>query len=351
MKLLLSIVVLASAVCAAGQPWSRHAAEGPRPLLLDAHEDTLLRLRQNGANLGDVWTLRQSDLPKWLQGGVNAVLTAVWIDPHKFSGAEAAKEASSVLDLLYAQAAMYPDKVTICETAAAIKKAVASSKIALVPVIEGGIAINDNLSLIEKYRERGVRYMTLTWRDDVTWAGSSESAKPEKGLSDFGRKVVREMNRVGMVVDLSHASDKTFYDALAVSTKPVIASHSNSRVLCDHPRNLTDDMLRALAKNGGVAGINFCGKYLLPESKFPLQRKEAGVKAVLDHIDHIVSVAGIDHVGIGTDYDGGIKTPPGVETAAELQNVVQGLRSRGYSETDIEKICSGNFLRVLGQNE
>jgi membrane dipeptidase len=267
-------------------------------------------------------------------------------------------------------------------------------KIAALMGLEGGHAIDDDLGLLRDYYRLGVRYMTLTWSNTNNWADSSgdmtdNSVQHHGGLTDFGKDVVREMNRLGMMVDISHVADKTFFQALIVSQAPVIASHSSSRALTNVPRNMTDDMLRALSRNGGVAMVNFyCGflsndynaaekrldaedrtipdmraRALEPGSKITeadIQKAQIALSsrlprpplsALIDHIDHMVKVAGIDHVGLGSDFDGVTCTPQGIDSVADLPKITQALSERGYNAEQIKKILGGNLLRLFSEVE
>jgi membrane dipeptidase len=249
--------------------------------------------------------------------------------------------------------------------------------------IEGGHQIDNDLAVLRMYRRMGILAMTLTHFRNTDWADSSTDKPEHNGLTDFGKQVVREMNAIGMIVDISHVSDKTFYDALQVTTKPVIASHSSCRSLSDVPRNMTDDMLRALAKNGGVVGVNFAASFLNEQDADELKRKVSSESdappnvrgAALDQIaakeyfddkrqyqvghatvddaanciDHVVKLAGIDHVGIGSDFDGISLVPRDLEDVSKMANLTAVLLKRGYSEVDIKKIMGGNFLRVIKQ--
>ena len=262
----------------------------------------------------------------------------------------------------------------------------ASHKPARLPpvlTIESGHAIADNLAVLRMFHRLGVRSMTLSHFRNTNWADSSTDKPAHNGLTDFGREVVREMNRIGMIVDISHVSDKTFYDTLAVTSKPVIASHSSCRALTDVPRNMTDDMIRALAKNGGVIGINF-GSGFLSQKEVEAARKNFAARAAVDpglsghaldefatkdyldtytnmkpnlatlqdavaHIEHVVKLVGVDHVGIGSDWDGISSVPAGLEDVSRMPLLTAALLERGYSEPDVKKILSGNFLRVMRQ--
>lgn len=346
----------------AQMPWRRRREPqklaAPSMIVLDAHEDTLRRVLDRGDQLGERLADGQGDIAAWRAGGVNAVWFAAWVNPTKYRGEAATQRALRLLGALRDQARMYPQHIALCDTAAEVRAAVHDGKIAALAAVEGGIAINNDLSLIARFRDLGVRRMNLTWKGNLDWAGSSQPLpsgalpfSPNKGLSDFGREVVREMNRVGMVVDLSHCSDQTFFDTLAVSSRPVIVSHSNARALADHPRNVTDDMLRALRDSRGVIGVNFYREYLKPRSMRG-RLLTPTVETVLDHIDHIVRVTGgTDHVGIGSDWDGDIQPALGLETAAQMPALLAGLERRGYSADDIRKIAGENFLRVLEASE
>jgi membrane dipeptidase len=262
-------------------------------------------------------------------------------------------------------------------------------KFAILMGVEGGHIIQDDLRALDIYYRLGVRYMTLTHTANTEWADSSTGKPQWNGLTDFGKQVVERMNRLGMMVDISHVSDKTFYDTLAATQAPVIASHSSCRALCDVPRNMTDDMMRALVKNGGVMDINFYPGFLSPEfaaaykkvapqiradesaaekqyandrkrlaeesrniwARYASQFPTPSYTAIADHIDHAVQVAGIDHVGLGSDFDGIDSAPKGMEDVSKLPDLVRELARRGYSEEELKKILGGNLLRVMRQVE
>lgn len=340
------------------------------PIVLDAHVDILLRLLNPGNNrsLDEPGPNGQANFANWRAGGTNAVFFALWVDPRQFRGKKAVERVEQLMEVFRAQLRKYPDRLVQCDTSDEVRRAIASGKVAALLGVEGGAAINNDLANIARYRSQGVRYMTLTWRGNLDWAGSSQdltnqfrrgeqvqiAGNPSKGgLTDFGGQVVAEMNRVGMVVDLSHVSDQTFMDAIKATKLPVMVSHSNARALSDHKRNVSDAMLTALRANNGVIGINLWYELLEPDGK---GSKDAGAKAVsvetvLDQIDHIVKIAGIDAVGIGTDFEGMDDLPPDLKTAAQLPKIFEGMRKRGYSEADIRKFAGENFLRVLKANE
>ena len=331
------------------------APPGLPPIILDAHCDVLLRLHDRHQDImGGEYRGRAADIPLWREGGMNAIFFSIWVDPRVYRGDGAIKRAWTLIGELNDQATSHSDAMTTCATVAEARRAIANAHLAALIGIEGGIAINDDLSMIAKYRAAGVRYMTLSWRGNLPWAGSANPNmfEPKMGLTDFGRQVVREMNRVGMVVDLSHVSEKTFFDAIEETSHPVFVSHSDCRAIADNPRNITDDMLRALGKNGGVCGVNFYWDFL---EKSGRGSDEGGTtvtaETVVDHIDHIVKVAGIDHVGIGTDWEGMHDPPVGLENASKMPHLFEVLRRRGYSDEAMRKIAAENFLRVLEANE
>jgi membrane dipeptidase len=303
-----------------------------------------------------------------------------------------------LIDSVYQQAARHPDKMAMAFTADDIVHAREQHKFAALMGIEGGHSIENDIRLLRDYYRLGVRYMTLTWSNTNDWADSSGDIQDpdvthHNGLTDFGKDVVREMNRLGMMVDISHVADATFYQALLVSRAPVIASHSSSRELTGHPRNMTDDMLRAVSRNGGVVMVNFYSafideayrkqssdaekikqrdaeveafkkahahpdgspvtynEYAPIEKKWAAQFARPALKSLIDHIDHVAKVAGIDHVGLGSDFDGVTSLPQGIDSAADLPKITDALYRRGYSRDDILKILGGNFLRVMRQVE
>jgi len=303
-----------------------------------------------------------------------------------------------LIDSVYQQAARHPDKVMMAFTADDIVRAHEQHKFAALMGIEGGHAIENDIRLLRDFYRLGVRYMTLTWSNTNEWADSSgdvqdPNVRHYNGMTDFGKDVVREMNRLGMIVDISHVSDATFYQALLVSQAPVIASHSSSRELTNQPRNMTDDMLRAMTHNGGVVMVNFYSAFIdenyrkassdpekikqrdaeveafkkahahpdgspvTYDEYAPLEKKWAAqfprppLKSLIDHIDHIAKVAGIDHVGLGSDFDGVTSLPEGIDSAADLPKITQSLLQRGYTREQIHKILGGNFMRVMREVE
>jgi len=367
-------------------------------LIIDTHADTPQRFLDEHFDLGRDTPVSDGheDLGKIKKGNLAAEFFSIWVEPD-FKG-HYAKRAMDLIDSVYQQAARHPDKMTMAFTAADIVRAHQQHKFAALMGIEGGHAIENDIRLLRDFYRLGVRYMTLTWSNTNEWGDSSgdiddPKVQHHKGLTDFGKDVVREMNRLGMIVDISHVSDATFYDTLTVSRAPVIASHSSSRELTHHPRNMTDDMLRAVTNNNGVVMVNFYSafvdedyrkasfdpekvkqrdeeveafkkahahpdgspvtynEYAALEKKWAAQFPRPPLKSLIDHIDHIAKVAGIDHVGLGSDFDGVTSLPEGIDSVADLPTITQALFERGYNRSQIHKILGGNFLRVMRQVE
>jgi len=346
---------------------------------IDSHIDTIQRVLVMGEDLGQRHAVGHVDFPRLREGEMHAPFFALWV-PVFFRGAEAVRRTLDLRDAMQSVLDTHKDEIELATTAADIEQIVKAHKISAFLTIEGGHAIDDDLRVLRNYYRLGIRSMTLTHARNTNWADSASDRPAHNGLTDFGKEVVREMNRLGMIVDLSHVSDKTFYDALAVTNKPVMVSHSSMRAISNVPRNVTDDMLRALAKNGGVIGINFGMGFINPrdaealrsatetEAEAPpltgkaldeyaaenaqkLFGKRSKVVATLDdvadHIDHAVKVAGIEHVGIGSDFDGISGTVNGLKDVSEMPALVAALLKRGYAEGDLKKILGENTLRVV----
>ncbi|PYV77750.1 MAG: membrane dipeptidase [Acidobacteria bacterium] len=347
---------------------------------VDTHNDTVQRVIYFNADLGKRSSEGMIDLPRLREGGIHVPFFALWV-PTYYKGSEAVRRTLDLRDAMQRVLDKYPDQIELATSAHDIERIIGQKKIAAVLTIEGGHQIADDLSVLRMYRRMGVLSMTLTHFRNNDWADSSTDKPEHNGLTDFGKQVVREMNAIGMIVDISHVSDKTFYDVLEVTTKPVIASHSSCRALSDVPRNMSDDMLRALARNGGVVGVNFSAAFLNQQDAENLKKKTTQENALepnftgaalddyaakqyradyatihvghatLDDaascIDHIVKVTGIDHVGIGSDFDGIPDVPAGLEDVSKMPNLTAALLKRGYTDADIQKIMGGNLLRVL----
>ena len=370
-------------------------ADGPaarlhtRALVVDTHADTPQRMVFQGFDLGSRDSRGHVDIPRMREGGLDAVFFSIWV-PSRITGAEAVRRALRQIDAVREQVRRHPNDLALVTTASAIRAAVGQGKIAVLMGMEGGHMIDDDLGLLRLYAELGVRYLTLTHFKNNNWADSSTDKPAHDGLTAVGRDVVRELNRLGVLVDISHVADKTFYDALAATKAPVIASHSSCRALCDHPRNMSDEMLRALARNDGVVQINYEITFLSQQARSAKRDRGKSVELddaelerlcgedeacqilegerrdrdamtsgrlprvdweeIVDHIDHAVRVAGVDHVGLGSDFDGA-SMPFGMEDCSHLPRLTTALLERGYSEPDVEKILGGNLLRVLERAE
>ena len=356
-------------------------------IVVDTHDDTTQRLLDSHFDIAVPHTDGNIDLPRMRDGGLTAIFFSIWING-KILGPDAVKQALDQIDAVRETVRKHPDDLILATTADDIREAKKQHKIAALMGVEGGHMMGNDLAVLRTFAALGVRYMTLTHMQNNEWADSSTATPEHNGLTDFGKDVVREMNRLGMIVDVSHISDKTFYDVLEVSKAPVIASHSSCRALCNAPRNMTDDMIRDLAKHGGVIQINYHVGFLSQEFRdyenaHPETEKEindeikkrcgtdesctsvAGDQIVrdfmkdgklpkvdwtliLDHIDHAVKIAGADHVGLGSDFDGAVM-PLGMEDATHLPQITDALLKKGYSESDIRKILGENTLRVMSE--
>lgn len=357
-------------------------------LVADMHSDTALRMMQ-GFDFSRRDSIGHMDIPRLEEGGVDLQVFACFLDT-KTPPAECRPLVDRILDSLTAQIDRNPDKIQICRTAGEAESIIADGKIAAFLGIENGVSINDSLENLQHYYDRGVRYMTLTHTASNDWCISSADTTPAfDGLTEFGEAVVRTMNRLGMIVDVSHASPAAVARVLAISSDPVIASHSCVHAICPHDRNLTDEQIKAIAANGGVIGINFYGGYLSPGNRWTeiwdsswaiheaaidsidelyaedrdkryeaikpifdgirakLDSLDISVATVADHIDHIVKLVGPDYVGLGSDFDGVFGLPEGLKDCSMVPNITKELMARGYSDADIEKILGGNFMRVF----
>jgi membrane dipeptidase len=348
---------------------------------VDSHNDTLQRILIEKVDIGSRLPDGAVDIPRLQEGGMHVPFFALWV-PAFYQGAEAVRRTLDLRDAMQRTLDRYPDRIELAASARDIERIVGQKKIAAVLTVEGGHQIDDDLGVLRMYRRMGVLSMTLTHTRNNHWADSSTDHPEHNGLTEFGKQVVREMNAIGMIVDVSHVSDKTFYDVLQVSNKPVMASHSSCFVYSDVPRNMKDDMLRALAKNGGVVGVNLGDSFLNQKDAESLKQRiaernglepgltgealdqfaaakyvesgdshpKAGHATVADAaqcIDHVVKVAGIYHVGIGSDFDGVPGLPQGLEDVSKMPALTAELLRRGYSEADIRKIMGENTLRVV----
>jgi membrane dipeptidase len=345
-------------------------------IVVDTHNDVPSKMIDDGYNAdvrhsaGFAKDQGETDLPRLLESGISGVFFSAYVDPERFTFTtpdQSWKQVQVYLDTIHAFVRRHPDHLTLATTAREVREAKARGKVAVLIGVEGGHAIEGSMDNLRELHRRGVRYMTLTWNNGTTWAGAAAGLNGTRsgGLTEYGRQIVREMNRLGMLVDISHVSDSTFFDAVATSTDPVIASHSSARALNPHRRNMSDAQLRAVARNGGVVNVNFYSAFIDPaflvkadsiEKTLPRQAQDAALRTLsrptlatlLDHFDHIARVAGVDHVGIGSDFDGvsGF-LPAGMDDVTRLPLIAQGLLDRGYSESDVKKILGGNMLRVM----
>ena len=359
-------------------------------IVIDTHDDTTQRLLDPGFDLGVRHTDGSIDIPRMRAGGLDAIFFSIWT-PGTLRGEDALQQALRQIDAVRFQVMQHPHDLVLVTTADGIRKAAAEGRIAVLLGLEGGHMINDDLANLRRFYDLGVRYMTLTHMVNTDWADSSTDTPRSAGLSAFGREVVREMNRLGMMVDVSHVSDATFDDVLEVSKAPVIASHSSARALAHVPRNMNDRMIRDLAAHGGVMQVNYHMGYLsqayetaleandgridkaidaeatekcgddeacltIAGSDFARKRVEAGTlprvewTEIVDHIDHAAKVAGADHVGLGSDFDGA-DMPYGMEDVTGLPKLTRALLERGYTPDQVRGILGGNLLRVMERVE
>ena len=358
-------------------------------IVIDTHDDTTQRLLDPKFDLSVRNSDGNIDIPRMREGGLSAIFFSIWISS-KILGPDAVKQALDQIDAVRETVRKNPSDLMLATSAADIREAKKQHKIAVLMGVEGGHMMGNDLSVLRTFAALGVRYMTLTHMDNNEWADSSTDKPAHNGLTDFGKDVLREMNRLGIIVDISHVSDKTFADAIAVSKAPVFASHSSCRALCVAPRNMTDDMIRDLAKHGGVIQINYHVGFLSQEFRdyekaHPEAEKEINEEVkkrcgdneacklttgdqvvrdlmqvgklpkvdwtvIVDHIDHAVKIAGADHVGLGSDFDGAVM-PLGMQDVTHIPQITDALLKKGYSESDIRKILGENTLRVLTEVE
>jgi membrane dipeptidase len=368
-------------------------------IVIDTHADTPQRFIDEHFDIGTDTPVSQGnvDLQKARQGNLGAEFFSIWVDPQTSAG-HYTRRALDLIDAVYQQAARHPDQMVMAFSAEDIVRARTGShkRLAALMGVEGGHAMEGDIRVLRDFYRLGARYMTLTWSNTNELGDSSGDINDPKvqhhnGLTPFGKEVVLEMNRLGMMVDISHVADKTFWDAIAVTKAPVIASHSSARALVNAPRDMTDDMLRAVAKNGGVVDVNFYSAFddenfrkqeaaqhkqvEAATQQYIARQRAAGkpvsymevdhiqreylakiprppLKSLIDQIDHIAKVAGIDHVGLGSDFDGvSGALPQGIDSVADLPKITQALLDRGYKPEDIKKILGGNLLRVFRQVE
>src|SRR5438876_868496 len=358
-------------------------------IVVDTHDDTTQRFLDGKFDLGVRSSSGSIDIPRMREGGLGAIFFSIWM-PSKITGPEAVDRALIQIDAVREQVRKHSKDLVLATTAAEIRDAHKQGKIAALLGVEGGHMINSDLGVLRSFAALGVRYMTLTHSGNDEWADSSTDKAVHNGLTDFGKDVIREMNRLGVMVDISHVSDKTFYDALETSKAPLFASHSSCRAICDAPRNMTDQMMEDLASKGGVVQINYhvgflsqefrdaektdpeinkaisaevtkrCGEnegcQLIEGDRITREYVEQGklprveFGKIIEHIDHAVKVAGVEHVGLGSDFDGA-NMPYGMEDATKLPKITEALLQKGYSEGEVRKILGENTLRVMTEVE
>jgi len=358
-------------------------------IVLDTHDDTTQRFFSKTFDLGKRNPDGHIDIPRMREGGMNAIFLSIWIDG-RIMGPPAIQKALDQIDAVHENVRRNSKDMVFCRTADDIRRAHKDGKIAALIGVEGGHMIGNDIRMVRIFGDLGVRYMTLSHFYNDEWADSSTDKPAHNGLTDYGKDIVREMNRQGIMVDISHVSDKTFYDALEVSKAPLIASHSSCRAICNHPRDMTDDMIKALAAKGGVIQINYEKSFIDQAYKDASDKLSGGVVAqfdqlkklcgddeeclgkkmnetekqataegklphvtwerIIDHIDHVVKLVGPDHVGLGSDFDGATM-PEGMDDCTHLPKITEALMRKGYSDGDIRKILGGNILRVMAQNE
>lgn len=361
-------------------------------ILVDTHNDVLIAILEGLKIEENLLGKTHSDLARFKQGGVDVQFFSVWSDENYGKG-KGFKFANQQIDSIYAIVDRNPDKMVLAKNYKDIQSAVKQKKLAAMIGIEGGHMIEDNLSYLDSLYNRGARYMTLTWNNSTSWASSAADEEENKvpvskrGLNKQGIRIVKRMNELGMLVDISHVGDKTFWDVMQVVRKPVIASHSSVYSICNHRRNLKDDQIKAVAKNGGVIQLNFAADFI--DCKHPVRKEKFYAKhqseidslkqqkktpyeidnylsqkykdefydlspplsALFDHLEHIIKIAGVDHVGLGSDFDGISAAPKQLRGVEDFPNITKELVARGYNKKDIHKILGGNILRVYKANE
>lgn len=319
-------------------------------IVVDTHCDTLLRVLGRSQAYGqkpapyrlrDRHTEGHIDLPRLQDGGVDVQFFAAYIEPI-YKPDRSLKRTLQIFDAFFTELAANEDQMMLVQSSADIAKAQAAGKIAAVMAIEGGEALEGDLGVLRVLHRLGLRAVGLTWNERNNIADGVGDCRSGGGLSEFGASLIAEMNRLGILVDVSHLSDPGFWDVISLSKQPIIASHSNARAVCNHRRNLTDDQIKALAKNGGVMGMNFCAAFVREDG-------QPSLDDLLNHIDHIVQLVGPEHVGLGSDFDGISAAPEGLSDASKMPLITEGLVKRGYSDQQIRLILGENYLRVFRQ--
>ena len=382
---------LAATACSSsetpGEPQpAANAPAGLAPWVMDLHCDTPMRIAREGFDLGKRNGYGQVDIPRMREGDVTGLFFSVYTPATRGATPDAVQRALEIMDAIRLEVARHPDDLTMADSVLDLERAREAKKMSILLGVEGGHMINSSLAVLRTFCQLGARYLTLTHSKHTPWAGSSgDTPDDDPGLTGLGREVVAEMNRLGMMVDVSHISDKTFWDVMGAATAPVIASHSSCRALAQHPRNMTDEMIQRVSENGGVVHINYFNGFLSDayrakssqaesfEKQLADARKDLAANltelaaaewrinlakldsvgrvpfdVLLDHFEHAVKVGGVEHVGLGSDFDGVDEAlPEGVEDVSKMPYLAEGLRSRGLSSDDVDKILGANSVRVM----
>jgi len=393
MKRIISLLILGSVFTITTSKSQDYKSLHKKAIVVDTHNDFISTGIEKKVSFDqDLKGITHSDLKRMKEGGIDVQIFSIFCDENYGNGTAYAF-ANREIDSLYAYVARNPSKMMIVKTPADLDLAVKEKKLGSMMGVEGGHMIEDRIDFLEALYKRGARYMTLTWNNSTSWASSAadERAKNDLGhpygLNAFGEQVVRKMNELGMIVDISHVGEKTFYDAIRVTTKPVIASHSCTYALCPVPRNMTDDQIRALGENNGVIQLNFysgfvdstfsaknnafikkhqaekdsmlkvnpsdfyANLFIHEKYKEEMDNTRPSIKLLVDHLDHIVKLIGVNHVGLGSDFDGINSAPRELNDVTNMPLITEELMKRGYSKADIFKILGGNFIRVFKANQ
>ena len=375
--------------CGAVPEESSESDQPSSPLYFDLHIDTPSRLVSEGLNMAESPEYSQVDIPKMRQGGLNAGFFAVFSSARNKTPLESVKDALVITDVIVETINRHPDDLFLATTSDDALRAQREGKIGVFLGVEGGHMIDSSIEVLRQLYRLGTRYLGLTHSGNTPWVGAAEYDDGPEGLTDHGREIVREMNRLGMMADLSHASERAFYDTIETSQAPILNTHAACKAVANHARNLTDDMLMALAQNGGVLGVAYYAGMLDDDyrARFPelreINERRAAVRQefrddkkrlseelwklnladveaigapplsrLVDHIEHAATVAGIDHVGLGSDYDSvGLKLPIGLEHIGKTPNLIAAMKERGFSDADVAKVMGGNVLRAMRQAE
>ena len=393
MKRIISLLILGSVFTITTSKSQDYKSLHKKAIVVDTHNDFISTGIEKKVSFDqDLKGITHSDLNRMKEGGIDVQIFSIFCDENYGNGTAYAF-ANREIDSLYAYVARNPSSMMIVKTPAELNMAVKEKKLGSMMGVEGGHMIEDRIDYLEALYKRGARYMTLTWNNSTAWASSAadERAKNDLGhpygLNAFGEQVVRKMNELGMIVDISHVGEKTFYDAIRVTTKPVIASHSCTYTLCPVPRNMTDDQIRALGKNNGVINLNFysgfvdstfssknnafikkhqaekdsmlkvnpsdfyANLFIHEKYKEEMDNTRPSIKLLVDHLNHIVKLIGVNHVGLGSDFDGINSAPRELNDVTNMPLITEELMKRGYSKADIFKILGGNFIRVFKANQ